>query len=316
MNELGKLANGTEECRAVIAEKSKSFALASKLLPAESRDDVIALYAWCRRADDAIDNVAEEHQSAAVDKLFTEMKSVYSGEAQKEPVLQLFQGLIAKYQIPEEYPLELVRGMDMDARGVRYTDLRELLLYCYRVAGVVGLMMCHILGVRSKAALAQAAHLGIAMQLTNISRDVAEDWERGRLYIPAEWLPATLAQPEAGQSVPKTAESSLKEQVARLLSLADDYYKSADRGIPSLPFRAALAVRAARSVYSAIGNKIRRVDFAIFDRRVYVSTSHKLLLCFGAFLWTLFAFIFTAGAFRSVRRLSLPVKGLDDVISV
>jgi len=303
----------TTDCRSIIREKSKSFAMASKLLPASSRDDVITLYAWCRRADDAIDMVPEAEQPAAIQKLSSEIESLYAGQAQVEPVLQLFQSVVQKYQIPKEYPLELIAGMQMDADGMRYQTLHELLLYCYRVAGVVGLMLCHILGVRNKTALSQAAHLGIAMQLTNIARDVAEDWARARLYIPHEWLTAQVQAPELHVLVPSDVQAALKPQIQRLLDLADNYYSSADRGIPALPYRAALAVAAARRVYSAIGAEIRAAVFDVFSGRIYVSNLRKLWLCGVAIVSTTLAFVRLPSS-RGVPRFNLPVKAVEDVI--
>lgn len=305
-----------ELCRQVIRHKSKSFALASQLLPESRRDDVISLYAWCRRADDAVDLVPTDQQAEAVAVLFRELDAIYAGEAQVDPILQLFQAVVMKYQVPKEYPLELVRGMEMDSNGTRYETLRQLLLYSYRVAGVVGLILCHILGVRSKSALARAAHLGIAMQLTNIARDVAEDWARGRLYLPAEWLQPLQAQPELEAKIPADARLQLKPQIERLLDLADTYYRSADQGLVALPFRSALAVAAARNVYSAIGTSIRAADFQVFDRRVYVSGAQKLWLCVLAGVQTVALFLRRGRPVQGLLAPPLPMKVLDDVICV
>jgi len=258
--------------------------------------------------------VPEIEQPAAILKLSSEIESLYAGQAQVEPILQLFQSVVQKYRIPKEYPLELIAGMQMDADGMRYQTLHELLLYCYRVAGVVGLMLCHILGVRNKTALSQAAHLGIAMQLTNIARDVAEDWARARLYIPGEWLTTQIRAPELHASVPTSAQTALTPQIQRLLDLADDYYRSADRGIPALPYRAALAVAAARRVYSAIGAEIRVAVFDVFSGRIYVSNLRKLWLCGVAIVSTSLTFVRRPGSRGGVPRFNLPVKAVEDVI--
>jgi phytoene synthase len=162
--------------------------------------------------------------------------------------------------IPKPYVQELLLGMQMDVEDTRYETLPDLLLYCHRVAGVVGLMMCHVLGARTQASLANAVHLGVAMQLTNICRDVAEDAQRGRTYLPARWL---AADPTASV-------------VARLLDEADRYYRSGERGIIALPFRAALAVRTARHVYAAIGSELRRRGCDVSAGRARVPGWRKL----------------------------------------
>jgi phytoene synthase len=177
-------------CRTIIAAHSKSFALASALLPAGLRDDIAATYAFCRRCDDAVDTGPGD-PIAAVRRLRAELASIYDGEAQAEPVLGAFQDVVRRRGIPQEYPRELIEGMAMDAMGARYETFDDLDLYCYRAAGVVGLMLCHVMGVRDERALAHATHLGMAMQLTNICRDVREDAARGRRYVPDTlWRPS------------------------------------------------------------------------------------------------------------------------------
>lgn len=247
----------TQLAREVIAQHSKSFALASKLLPRGSRDDAAVLYAWCRHVDDAVD---EGH-----------------GHAVPEPIAAAFAGVRLRRSIPDAYPRELLDGMQMDLDGMRYDTVDDLIVYAYRVAGVVGLMMTHVLGVADDDALVPAAHLGIAMQLTNVCRDVAEDWQRGRLYIPDELLGSArgLAR-ELGGSLPPSASAPLASAVRELLALADRYYRSADRGIARLPWRAALGVRSARDVYSAIGDRIARADHDINAGRAVVPHAAKL----------------------------------------
>src|SRR5690606_15809209 len=142
--------------------------------------------------------------------------------------------------------------------------LRELSRYCYRVAGVVGLMMCNVMGVKDEAALDNAVHLGMAMQLTNICRDVAEDWERGRLYLPADLL-ADCGAPdlarELGGAFPERAVAPVARVLRVLLTHADRLYRSGDRGLAALPWRSALAVRTARRVYAAIGERVAAQHF-------------------------------------------------------
>lgn len=169
------MSTGVAQSKAVLAQHSKSFAAAARLLPAECREDVAVVYAWCRLCDDAIDRAPAAEQQAALCRSRAQLDAIYDGEPQSDPILCAFQQVVDKRQVPKSYPLELLAGMEMDAVGTRYDHLDSLLLYCHRVAGTVGLMMCHVMGLRDAAALTNASHLGIAMQLTTISRDVAED---------------------------------------------------------------------------------------------------------------------------------------------
>jgi phytoene synthase len=193
--------------------------------------------------------------------------------------------VVTRYAIPRDYPAELLQGMAMDARGTEYDDLETLLLYCYRVAGTVGLMMSHVLGVREPEALHNAVHLGIAMQLTNICRDVREDWENKRLYIPRSVLSrhgGAVLPNLLGQSLPVPFGLALARSVEDLLQLADTYYDSADAAMRSLSWRAALSVRAARYIYAEIGTVVRRQDCDIFAGRAVVPRGRKVALAMKA----------------------------------
>jgi len=270
------------ECRQILEQNSKSFALAARLLPPSARDSAAAVYAFCRRVDDAIDDAPPEQQEGALGKLYDELEAIYRGQPQSEPALRAFQAVVQRCAMPRRYPAELIEGMAMDVRRTRYETLPELLLYCHRVAGVVGLMMCHVFGISRDDALVNAAHLGIGMQLTNICRDVEEDWRLGRLYLPRQLLSAAGARalPAEPGSEPfpqdQATVGALRSVVRELLAVADCYYRSADRGIPALPFRAGLAVRAARELYHAIGLVIAEQDHDPRRGRAVVSTPRKL----------------------------------------
>lgn len=270
-------------CREVLEENSKSFALAAKLLAPEARDRAAAVYAFCRRVDDAIDDAPPSAHEAALAALYRELDAVYADAPLEEPALRAFQAVVRACDLPRRYPHELVDGMAMDVRGTRYETLDDLLRYCHCVAGVVGLMMCHVFGITRDSALHNAAHLGIGMQLTNICRDVQEDWQLGRLY-----LPAALLREAGAASIPMPGESPFPEDpatlaaiqrvIAMLLDEADRYYRSADLGIPALPLRAGLAVRAARMIYHAIGIEVRARDCDPRRGRATVPTRRKLSL--------------------------------------
>ena len=266
------------QARTAIANGSKSFALASRMMPRASRDQVALVYAWCRRADDAVDEVPASAQPAALATLEHELDEIYRGTP-ADPVLAGFGEVVRVRSIPRAYPAALLAGMGMDVTGTRYQTLDDLKAYCWRVAAVVGLMMSHVLGVRRDEALVEAAHLGIAMQLTNVCRDVAEDWQRGRLYIPDQLLAKHGAPGLAdrlGGPLPADAVAPLARAVEELLAIADTHYRRADRGIAALPWRGALAVRAARRIYAAIGGRIAAQRHDVTAGRAVVSTPRKL----------------------------------------
>lgn len=268
------------ELYAILAKGSKSFSFASHFLAPESRLYAASLYAWCRHVDDAIDEIPASEQPAALVALREELRSVYAGEPQEDAVLAAFQRLVQDRALPREYADELLEGMAMDAREERYADVAALLQYCHRVAGVVGLMMVHVLGVSDPVALRPAAHLGIAFQLTNISRDVQEDWGLGRRYVPDSLLGDAAARldPELGGELPGAEREVLAAAVKRMLDLADDYYASADRGVPHLPWRSALAIRAARWVYWGIGERVRKRGYDVYAGRAWVPLAGKIRL--------------------------------------
>lgn len=271
---------GIATCRQSIARNSKSFALASRLLPGHTADHAAIVYAWCRRADDAVDAVPAAAAPAAVRRLRQELADVYRGAATGVPELDAFAAVVRAHAIPREYPDELLAGMQMDCEHARYASFDELLLYCHRVAGVVGLMMCHVLGVDDLAARRQAAHLGIAMQLTNICRDVLEDWQLGRLYLPGELLAACGAPDlgaQLGRPFPVAHTQAVAAAVARTLALADGFYRSGNRGLAALPWRCAVAVGAASRVYRAIGRRVRRQQCDVTRGRAIVSQRGKLV---------------------------------------
>jgi phytoene synthase len=284
-------ARRASACRAVIAHHSKSFALAATLLPSASRDAASALYAWCRRADDAVDLAPSAAQAAcALARLRQELDSVYVGERQGDPVLAAFQSVVQSHGIPRAYPRALLQGLGSDVGPVRYRSRAALLLYCFRVAGTVGLMMCHVLGVRDRRALIRAAHLGIAMQLTNVCRDVREDWQRGRVYLPRELFEARIraAFPAPhGDAPPPDLAGAFARAVLRLLADAQRFYRSADRGLAHLGVRESFAIRTARLVYSAIGRRLRLEPAAALTERIVVSRLAKLGLLLLAALLTL-----------------------------
>jgi len=306
-------------CARTLAEHSKSFALAGRLLPPQQRRDAAVLYTYCRLADDSIDLAPPSAQPAALRELQRALDSVYRGEAQHDVRLRAFQELVQRRRLPREYPEQLLLGMRMDTEGTHYQTLNELLLYCHRVAGVVGLMMCHVLGLSDTRALKNAAHLGIAMQLTNICRDVTEDWQRGRLYLPLQMLRECGAGALNGLRLgplPEAARESVAIVTRQLLREADRFYRSGDAGIPALPWRAALSVRAARLFYSAIGRRILRRDYDARSMRAVVPRAQKLRLLIQAIRLTVWGLPRRFRTSRNQAALDSILRFPDDILPV
>jgi phytoene synthase len=261
------------ECRWMIQKGSKSFSLAARLFNPATRDAAFFLYGWCRYCDDQVDQVGASVTPTELNQRLKALKdktaAAFSFAPQEEPVFIALQYIVHRYGIPAHYALELIEGMAMDVRATQYTGLKELLLYCYRVAGTVGLMK----GLR-EAALKHAADLGIAMQLTNIARDIIEDASMGRIYLPAVWLA------EANIAAEEIAAPAHREKLAmltlRLMREADRYYRSGDEGPWHLSFRSACAVAAARNVYSEIGAQLLRKGSRAWDERTYVTGARKI----------------------------------------
>jgi len=263
--------------RAVLRRHARSFSWAARLLPPRVRADATALYAWCRRCDDAVDLAPDPATArAALARLRAELDDVYGARDLAEPMLAGFQDVVRRVALPRRPCDELLDGMEMDLGSeIRYASFDELVVYCRRVAGTVGLLMAHLCGVRDAATLATASDLGVAMQLTNICRDVAEDERRGRVYVPAELL--------RGVRVPTAGGADTSRAVAELLRRADDFYGRGDRGLAALPASCGLAMRAARLIYAEIGAVIARRGCDVTRGRAVVSPARKLWLVVRAF---------------------------------
>ena len=277
---------GQKQAQAILARGSKSFALAGALLSTGIRQDAAVLYAWCRVADDRIDLAPSTLRAHAVADLRDELDAVYRG-AVRQPLLVALHELVTRTRLPRVYLDDLVEGFAMDAEGARYSSMAALDVYAYRVAGVVGLMMCHVLGVRDSRCLPQAARLGMAMQLTNICRDVVEDWQCGRQYLPLDHVALDELRTAAdGPSSSGSARATVANAVAALLERADAYYASGMKGLHHLGWRNALAIGAAARIYRAIGRRIAKRRFDVFAGRAVVSLPAKLSLALAS-AWSL-----------------------------
>jgi phytoene synthase len=261
-----------DHCREAIRHGSLSFHAASRLLPARVRDPALALYAFCRLADDAVD--LHEEKPAAVLRLRDRLDLIYRGTPRNAPADRAFAAVIEDHDMPRALPEALLEGLAWDATGRRYETLSGLFEYSARVAAAVGAMMCVLMGVRDANALARACDLGVAMQLTNIARDVGEDARARRIYLPLDWLAEAGLHPETIFADPLPDER-IRGMVRRLLLQADRLYFRAEAGIPALPIDARPGIYAARHVYAGIGGAIARNGFDTISYRARTYKAQK-----------------------------------------
>jgi 15-cis-phytoene synthase len=271
-------------CRALLSNGSRSFALAARLLPQDIAAAATGLYAFCRVADDLIDGAAgAEAQTAALRHLRGRLDDIYRCRPRNHPEDRALACLVADYGIPRALPEALLEGFAWDAAGHRYRTLAELEAYGVRVAGTVGMMLSFLMGDRRPGQLARACDLGIAMQLTNIARDVGEDAAAGRLYLPTDWF-ERAGLDAAGWLQSPRQDRRIADMVATILRRADDLYRRADTGIERLPARYRVGIRAASRVYAAIGEALTGQAYDAVSRRAVVGAPRKVLLVAGAVL--------------------------------
>lgn len=262
-----------------IAEGSKSFAAAARLFRPAMRRDVMLLYAWCRHCDDITDGQhlgqgrLDPADEQTVERLKADSLAACSGEPRDALPFRALAEVSARHEFPFDIVADHLAGFERDVAGWRPETLNDLLEYCYFVAGAVGILMARIMGVRDKQTLARASDLGLAFQLTNIARDVAEDARGGRCYLPTEWLA------EAGLTDEQLADPASADRafplVRRLVETAEPYYASARIGERALPARAAWAIATARSVYRDIGLKVRNRGPDGLAERTHTSSGRK-----------------------------------------
>ncbi len=262
-----------EHCREAIRHGSLSFHAAGQMLPPSVRDPALALYAFCRLADDEVD--LTQAKADAVLDLQDRLGLVYEGKPRNAPTDRAFTAMVEAFDMPRALPEALLEGLAWDAEGRRYESLSELTAYSARVASAVGAMMCVLMRVRDRDVLARACDLGVAMQLTNIARDVGEDAHEGRLYLPLDWLEEAGMSPEELIADPQPTPE-LRAMVRRLLHRANHLYARSEAGIKGLPLRARTGIFAARYIYAGIGSEIRRAKFDSVTRRAHTSKGQKL----------------------------------------
>lgn len=266
-------------CSAAIRRGSKSFHLASLLLPAQTRQAARALYAFCRHSDDLIDD--PRSGMPALTRLRQRLDLIYDGDPAPFACDRAFSRVVHDHAIPKPVVAALLDGFAMDLEGRRHATIDDVKAYATCVASSVGLMMASVMGVCDRAALARAADLGIAMQLTNIARDVGEDARNGRLYLPLDWLGEQGIDAEAFLREPRFSPA-LGTVVERLLDEAARHYRLGHAGIRSLPKSCRHAIRTAALVYEAIGTSIAANGYDSVSKRATTGLGTKIGLMIRA----------------------------------
>lgn len=270
---MNRQAMALSEADAVLRQKGRSFYWARRLLKIEHAERATRLYSLCRYLDD----LADEGTSIALSReALNDVKSFIVTCQADDPVVQDGLLLIEECGIDPHVICQLIDGVSSDLEAAAIVNLDELLRYCYQVAGTVGLMMCNVLGTKNPAALPHAVDLGIAMQLTNICRDVQADAVAGRRYLPASMIgdlsPAALVDPAAD------IQPHLQECLCQLLGIAERYYRSGEMGLSYLPAGARIGILTAARIYREIGRCLARRQYQFWQGRVVVSPARKLAI--------------------------------------
>ena len=271
----------------VLANKGRSFYWARRLLGKVHSDRATRLYHFCRYIDDLGD---EENSVEVSRQKLLEARNAFSLERSDNEVLNDGLSLLHECRIDKSIVLDLIAGVDSDTQLVRIEDQDALLRYCYQVAGTVGLMMSKALDTHDEAAYPFAIDLGIAMQITNICRDIKVDALANRRYIPAnlvrDFEPIALIDPNEQQ------KKLIQSAVANLLDCAEKYYASGEKGLSYLPLQARFSILVAVRVYREIGRELKNQNYEYWHRRIVVSTPKKILITFQALTSSLFTFNF------------------------
>ena len=278
-----ELATAYEQCRRITREGAKNFYYAFITLPGKKRNAIYASYAFCRLCDDIADEpLSLQEKTERLSQVRQQLHDSYTSQPQT-PVFQALKHAVDAFNIPKEHFDEVVRGVEMDLTQQRYTTFEEVRTYCYRVASAVGLICIEIFGYKDPLARQYAIDLGLAMQLVNILRDMKEDAERDRIYLPSEEMERFgYTQEELFQGVINdNFRALMRFQAAR----AREYFQSG-RNLPSLlPRRSRACPAVLHGLYSRLLDRIESHNFNVFDGRIRLSTPEKLLLTTR--LWTL-----------------------------
>ncbi len=259
-----------------IKHYGKSFFWAGKFLKKEIFDDCAILYAFCRIADDLVDE--NKNSKNKIDRFIKE----YSNRNSKNTIINKFKKIKEKYNIPKKFINDLFYGIKLDTKIVKIRSKKELIKYSYYVAGTVGAMMAHILNTTHPKAIKHAINLGVAMQLTNIARDVVTDAKLGRIYLPQNLLSQNIkAKDIVNQSLDRT---KLFSAISKIIIMSEKFYKSGNDGIKYLPSSLRYPIFLASSLYQRIGVKIINSNLnKYFNSRIYVGFFEKLFITLKIF---------------------------------
>ena len=266
------------ECRRLLSHGSKSSYIASHFLPRALRESASGLYAFCRIADDLVD-LGDDPRQALV-TLHQRLDQIYDGRPDNQPIDRVLSQIVIDHKLPRGLLDALLEGFEWDTEGRDYFTLAEVCDYGARVAGTVGVMMAVLMGVKDHATLARAADLGVAMQLTNICRDVGEDARAGRLYLPRDLMREAGMDPEAFLRNP-VSSTQLTQVLQKLLAEAERRYQLADEGIRQLPRSCRPGILAARRLYAEIGHTVVKNNYDSISQRAVVSRARKLQILIG-----------------------------------
>jgi phytoene synthase len=280
-----ELKQAYSHCRAITRYHAKTFYLATRFLPNDKQRGIFAIYGMCRYLDNLVDEaedlIKEEKLTLSqidekLDEFKKDLDKVYNGYTVQDPILSAYADSLKRYKVSKELPLLLIEGVRQDLEITRFENFKEVYDYSYKVASVVGLMTIEVFGYTSDEAIERATDLGIAMQLTNILRDVGEDLERGRIYLPKEDLLKFNITEEELFSKNKSDNfiELMKFQIVR----AREYYDRAFAGIEMLNKDSRLPVYLAHRNYSRILEKIEENDYDVFNKRAYLNQSEKLYI--------------------------------------
>jgi phytoene synthase len=280
--------------QAMLQQGSKSFAKAARLFDRSTYETVIFFYAWCRYCDDQIDGqslgfaaetLSVDEQARRLNDLYNQVAKVYAGSLDVSPAFHALHYVVSRHAIPQVYIIDLLRGFARDVENVTYQTIDDVMLYCYYVAGAVGVVMSYIMGVSDRPTLQRACDLGLAFQLTNIARDVLDDAVTGRCYVPSDWLAETGLRD--GDLTAVHNRVKVHAVAVRLVHMAEPYYQSAQTGVRSLPFRSAWAVSSALLIYRAIGQRLIKTGSTAWDQRLHTTSLQKYVYVFKGLILTI-----------------------------
>ena len=266
------------ECRRLLSHGSKSFYIASHFLPRSLRESASGLYAFCRIADDLVDLGADPRQALVT--LHRRLDLIYEGRPENHPIDRVLTQIVIDHKLPRGLLDALLEGFEWDTEGRDYHTLADVCDYGARVAGTVGVMMAILMGVKDHVTLARAADLGVAMQLTNICRDVGEDARAGRLYLPRNMMQAAGIDPDAFLGHPAPS-AQLTVVLQQMLAEAERRYQLADEGIRQLPRGCRPGILAARRLYAEIGHTVVKNGYDSISQRAVVSRARKAQILLG-----------------------------------